>query len=177
MCGPSGVGKSTAGRILVEITQARLICAHDLRQEAARTLEAALGLHSPPVNARTYALMMAEARRQLSTTDTGDIVLDGTFLTRKLRLLARGLADDCAARLVAVVLDAEPRIVDSRLLLRRDRHSGPTSLRLQIAEDHRQRFERPLQGEADVTWHLHNDGTISQLERSLRFLTDALSGL
>lgn len=131
VCGPPGVGKSTAAAAAAEHLDAALLRTDLVRKEL---------FEEPGYDAReterTYAALFDRARRRLAAGEA--VVLDGTFRRRDQRDRAAEAAAAEGARFRLVRVTCEPAVVRERV---RAREGDPSDADVDVYESVRAAFE------------------------------------
>lgn len=131
VCGPPGVGKSTAAAAAGEQLDAALLRTDVVRKELFEEPD-----YDARETERTYAALLSRAGDRLAAGDS--VVLDGTFRRRGQRDRAAETAADEGARFRLLRVTCEPAVVRERV---RAREGDPSDADIDVYESVRAAFQ------------------------------------
>ena len=180
-CGMTASGKSTLGRAWASRNHAPYYNTDRIRKELAglqaeekRPDAVGRGIYSPSFSARTYQVMLDQARRDFALGERL-VVLDGSYGKRADRDRVRAMATVAGARSVFLFCMCSEKETQRRLAVRAQDLEAVSDGRWEIYLHQRQTFEPPDEkvGEDDCMW-LNTEQSVATL---LQWLTVRFCGL
>ncbi|MCM8885341.1 MAG: AAA family ATPase [Candidatus Thiodiazotropha sp.] len=169
MCGTTGSGKSTVAELLSSQLGSPIFVADAVRRDLAGGKINGRMKYSKVMTRITYKNLMEGVEDEFMR-GKDSIIVDGTFLRRWQRRLAKITANRCHAQLIVISCEAtNPRKL-GRLTKRRDTFSGPRQLRRRILIHHTRVYEKVLASEANKLFVVNNN-------RNKQYLSMRLSNI
>ncbi len=167
MCGTTGSGKSTVAELLSTQLGSPIFVADAVRRDLVGGKINGRMKYSKVMTRKTYKNLMEGVEDEFMH-GKGSIIVDGTFLRRWQRRLAKITANRCHAKLIVISCEATNMRKLGRLTKRRDHFSGPRQLRQQILIHHTRVYEKVQASEANKIIVVNNN-------RNKQYLSTRLS--
>jgi predicted kinase len=148
-----GTGKSTLANQLAEAFDVEVISTDHLRHEllgkSAKAAAYGDGNYQPDLRERIYDELFRQAGDALKTGQT--VVLDGTFLTDRLRAQAYDVAYQHRAKAVCVLCNCPRQLAYARIQQRADQGVSESEARVELYDLQARDFESPCADDPCIT--------------------------